>query len=197
MESEYGPGCGVDDHDAHCLCDVIILEAVEMNFDKVLNSPIAQKIFDHVEPASMNALAFLETLTSVGDVMARAQSYDPPKAESAHLHAWLQGGNSIVDYPAQMGISFEETVQICTARNPAACWGWSEHEWLIVEDVLDNLTNEDPTNPSARRVSTAMLDRGIPMTDNRARSFMQYYWGISRGTPASTPRPTLPGRLAS
>lgn len=145
IERRRKVNCGTADHAADCLCDVRITEPTPINYpiNKVLGSEYltddrwslpwdATKIADYAE-------ALLAAYDEYRRASAAAKRY--VRRDRAQLLSLIQtltkAGESMVDVPALLELTFDEMWAILRNGRPAFYEKWGDLDWLKFEAALD------------------------------------------------------------
>ena len=135
--------CGTPNHDADCLCDVVITAPVKVRFQfhEVLGGDVVARHLGYKPGAGGAALAdYLEALAGAGDAMNRLHQFDANWDDGIvelypRVAELLRSGESIIDVPNILGDSHARVIASVT-RQRSIVWAWSESRWAAFEDYL-------------------------------------------------------------
>ena len=143
--------CGVTAHEDECLCDVRVGEPTPINFS--INQVLGSEFLDddrwsHPWDASKVA-DYAETLLAAYDEW-RERSANPAfrdgharrlrdrAAFQAEVRELLRSGESIVDVPAILGITFDEMWEALRHARSPFYETWGDLDWLKFESALES-----------------------------------------------------------
>lgn len=134
--------CGQPNHDPSCLCDVTILDPVEMHFclTDVWEADRIDMDAYSVPWRTRDMAAFADTLMRAYDAYRSRESTRgvaiPNDEIRRRAMSHLQGGASMVDLCGQLHLPLDEILRALTNDQESQCWNWSETTWLKVEAVI-------------------------------------------------------------
>lgn len=139
--------CGVESHDEHCLCDVVVKEPTPIRYGlhELDHAALVIKYKNLGAPWDGEQLAkLLDGLDRAREAadMVRQYQLDPQKLSTytQYIKSLVRKGQSMVDIPAIVGLSLEDTATALTSGRATRLALWNEADWLAFEaDVLDGV----------------------------------------------------------
>lgn len=127
--------CGVREHTASCLCDVIVEQTSTARYGltdvwKVGSIARAMGVGPVETPADVARLGVVAL-----DVYDKWRAIADSGSTREAVGELVRSGASIVDTPRLLGIDWEDVVSAVT-ENRGATGSWSKADWLVVEAVF-------------------------------------------------------------
>ena len=147
--------CGVESHDAQCLCDVVVTEPVPVRYSptEVKYADIVMKYNSRLgRPWTHETMLDLcEQLGRAADLIAEAKAITvdcTPGLLSTYTDAikkLIGLGHSMVDVPAMVGLTMEDAnVALMSGYSGCAIAAWNEADWLAFEaDVSEGMSHRN------------------------------------------------------
>lgn len=179
-------GCGEQDHDEECLCDVVITEPVRVRYHlkDTLHAGVIQRALG-INKIDSPAKAG-ELMEALGKAYDACRRYDGIADEVPDMYnnrrkilGLLQAGESIIDIPKLVGLDFVDVVRVLTAGRATKLWLWDEATWAEVEDAVRS------------GIGRKLLARRFGVEENQARTVLKWYgensshWVNTAGAAAS------------
>jgi len=133
-------GCGGTGHEGDCLCDVVIGTPVPINysFTDVRHGDIVARATGYQGGAGANLADYLEALASAVDATAHLRDFEPNWLDGVkdmlpQIKEHLGCGESIIDLPDILGVSFAQIVGALGGGQATMIWTWDELTWIEFE----------------------------------------------------------------
>jgi len=156
MTTGLAGDCGVAQHDADCMCDVQVHEPTPINFapTEVWHGQLILSLNEHLGYPWTGAkfADFYEALTFGYDCWRKHNEAGAEQHDN--LLKFLRSGESIVDAPDALGLTWDQTLRLLLAEadHKSGLWHLTDIEWIGLEGMLRS-------NASSTAIKRYMMDK--------------------------------------
>jgi hypothetical protein len=172
--------CGIDVHDAECLCDVNLDNRSPINWalNEVWHAPLIMRTLEMSAPWTRSKLAdLLEAIGYAYDITRNITTHaDDRDALRNQIVLRAHNGESILEIADDLGHDVAVVASAITRNAPSTMWTWDRERWATVESWMRSNSPVSIRGASrhldvSRNVITTLADVfGLPMTVGRKRT---------------------------